>query len=197
MPRTSIWSLKLSLRAEISTETTVRAVCGRVASRNSLFDTTVSSFLSTVVSICPKATCAFFPLTDCTTPTISCPAMRTLEPGSTSRGLGGSGAAAAACASPRWVLRSMRRWRRRSIRSISRATCASFSAVSACSTASRKSSSSRRASRVSSFSACASRMVLIVFSICLLASAISRWASCLAFFRISCRSDLIFASCSA
>ena len=182
----------------MSTESTVRAATGRVASRYSLFETTVSSPLSTVVSICPNATCARFPFTDCTTPTISCPAMRTFDPATTSRGFSGCGAAspAAGCA-PCCALRSARRRRRRSIRSISRATAASFPASSAFSTASRKSSSSRRASRVSSFSACASRMVLIVFSICLLASAINCRASCLAFFRISCRSARIFASCSA
>ena len=197
MPRTSMWSLKLSLRDEMSTDTTVRAVTGRIASRYSLFETTVSRLLSTVVRICPKATCARLPFTDCTTPTISCPAMRTFDPATTSRGFSGSGAAVSAAFAPCRALRSSRRCRRRSMRSISRATAASFSDESACSTVSRKSSSSLRASRVNSFSACASRIVRIVFSICRLASAISCCASCLAFFSISCRSARIFASCSA
>ena len=51
--------MKLSLRAATSTDTTVRAVTGRVASRYSLFDTTRKRLRSTVVNNWPKATCTF------------------------------------------------------------------------------------------------------------------------------------------
>ena len=181
----------------MSADTTVRAVCGRVASRNSLFETTVSIFRSTVVSIWPKATCALAPLTalhhadhilsghaDFTRP----PPRAVSEP---RRGRPRPPALAPL---------------RLAFFTPLTAALDTFDLAGDLGVLVRRVGLRHRVAEIVQFaarkarqflSACASRIVLIVFSICLLASAISRWASCLAFFRISCRSDLIFASCSA
>ncbi len=178
----------------MSTLTTVRARSGRTCRLYSELEMASSRSSATVVKIWPKATVAFLPLISVTSPAPSCPLMRTLPPTFTSSV--SAAAAGPSTTSPWRALRSRRCCWRRSTFSISRSirACCWGVSVRPSTSFSRNSSSSRRAKRVISFSACASLITRMVFSICLLASATSARASSRASCRMRLRSCLMSAN---
>ena len=194
MPRTSICWLKCTRRSAVSYEAD-DAVVGRrlrVTFLYSEFEMASSRFRSIVVRIWPKPTIAFLPVSSSTSPTASCPWIRTFTPGSMVLGLTRSAFCSGASCVAALALRSARRCSRARSCSILRSMAPS--SAGACSSESLYCSILRRTSRVCSLSACDSRITRIVFSIWRLASAVICWACAFASLSRRFRSALIVSS---
>ena len=137
----------------------------------------------TVVLMLPKATTAFFPLISSTSPTELCPLIRTGHPSVMGVALGVCWTAG--CSLVPFCFFSFLRFCFSFSFSIFRAILSSCSLEVRLSIDSRKSASSWRTRRVFSFSACASFMVRMVFSIRAFDSCNNRSASSFAWRMIS------------